>query len=167
MLNRKSSISAIFLYLQLWVVYCKKKYRMTYFNVLNIVREGEIKNPAETMGVGEELFDVSKIDLEKHTGNDSHFIVEVDYERKMNGNSQFRIKVKTTWLIVGLDKEKEDREFFTLQTLIMRSVSHLFGELACTYQDNNWLMMLPHNEPNYSKSFEFAKNLLKEFFKAK
>lgn len=138
---------------------------MTYFNVLSILRDGEIKNPMEIMGSGEELFDVTKVGIEKH-GNDAHFIVVVDYERKINGQSSFRVKITTTWLIVGLNKEQEDREFNFLQMLIIRSVSHLFGELACVYQTNNWIMALPHNDPELSRAFEFTKVALRDFFKS-
>lgn len=138
---------------------------MKYFNVLNILREGDITDPSKTMGAGEELFDVTKVGLERHQGEDAHFIVVVDYERKINGNTQFRIKVTTTWLIVGLDKEQQENEFNFLKVLIVRSISHLYGHLSCTYQDNKWLMMLPHNEPSLSRPFEFANIALREFFK--
>lgn len=139
---------------------------MTYFNVLSIVREGAITDPAKAMGMVEPIFDVTRIGLERHQGKDAHFIVSADYEKIVNGESLFRVKVTTTWLIVGLDKNEEDKEFSFLKMLIVRSVSHLYGELACTFQDNNWPMMLPHHDPDFTKSFEMTKLALRDFFKA-
>ena len=136
---------------------------MKFFNVLNIIREGEINDPASEMGAGEELFDISFIGLEKHHGNDTHYIVGVSYERKINGKSLFNIKVTTTWLINGL----ESTEFGLLQMLVARSVSHLVGHLSCTFQDNKWMMMLPHGDPNFNRAFELSKEAFNKFFEIK
>jgi|HubBroStandDraft_6_1064221.scaffolds.fasta_scaffold634168_2 hypothetical protein len=139
---------------------------MTYFNVLSIRREGEISDPSKSMGSGEELFNVTNIGMEKNAENEARFIVEVEFERIMNKISQFKIKVTTTWLIIGLNKQDEENEFGFLRALVVRSVSHLYGELACTYQNNNWPMMLPHNDPQFSRPFEITRMVLRDFFKA-
>ena len=138
-----------------------------YFNIQSIILDGKVTNPAADMGRGEDIFNVSKIGMEKRTPKEANFIVIVDFERKMNDKTQFRIKVETNWLLTGLEDKEIDKCFNLLQILIVRSVSHLYAQLACKYQENGWMMMLPHNDPELGRAFELTRDLLNGFFRGK